>query len=385
MDVEKKSFPDIAKQTVLDPLNMSNSTYEQPLPDNIRRTAASGHKPGGNLVSGKIHIYPEMAAAGLWTTPTDLARFAIEVQLSLAGRSNKVLKKETVAKMVTPVIDQAGLGFFSEKRGNAIYFGHGGADEGFRAQLLVHRDKGYGAVVMVNSDNGQIINEILRAIAKEYRWEDFLPQPIDVISVDAKRLETYSGRYQINPDRVLTVTTEGGRLYVTPTAEGRIELFAVGEESFIRNDAELRYTFVKEDSGRVERLSIKAPQQAVDAVRVPANRLVPFELLAAGRIGEAVEAYRRIKRDTPESASVREGRLNNIGYMLIADKKYPEAIAILKLNVELYPQSSNAYDSLGEVYMLSGQKQLARENYRKSLELDPNNRNAVEMLKKLEE
>lgn len=132
MDIEKRPYPQIAQETVLDPLGMTHSTYNQPLPEATRKKAASGHRRDGKLVEGKIHIYPEMAAAGLWTTPTDLAKFAIEVQLSLAGKSNKVLSKEMTTRMVTPFMNEsAALGFFVEKHGQAIYFGHGGADEGF--------------------------------------------------------------------------------------------------------------------------------------------------------------------------------------------------------------------------------------------------------------
>jgi CubicO group peptidase (beta-lactamase class C family) len=383
MDIEKKSYPQIAKETVLEPLMMSNSTYSQPLPEGPRKMAASGHRSNGNTVKGKIHVYPEMAAAGLWTTPTDLARFAIEVQLSLAGKSNKVLAKETVTRMITPVKGQAGLGFFLEQRGNATYFGHGGADEGFRAQLLVHREKGYGAVVMVNSDNGQIMNEILRAIANEYQWEDYLPKTHDVITVDPGKLDGYAGRYLVNPDRILTVTSQAGRLYGQPTNETRIELFAISEDTFVRKDAEVQYTFSKGESGQVERLRIRNPQNSFEAIRVPADRLVPFELLMAGRTAEAEEAYRKIKRETPANLSVQEDRLNTLGYSLINQKRYAEAVVILKLNAEMYPTSSNVYDSLGEAYMLNGQKELAIKNYKKSLELDPKNTNAVEKLKDL--
>src|SRR5215467_7750395 len=123
MDIEKKPYPQIAEDTVLKPVGMTHSTYSQPLPGNVRKQAASGYRSNGKVVDGKIHIYPEMAAAGLWTTPTDLAKFAIEVQLSLAGKSNKVLSKETTARMVTPFIeDFIGMGFFIEKHGNATYF-----------------------------------------------------------------------------------------------------------------------------------------------------------------------------------------------------------------------------------------------------------------------
>src|SRR5688572_33038716 len=109
-----------------------------------------------------------MAAAGLWTTPTDLAKFAIEVQLSYAGRSNKILNKEMIGKMVSPFMEEVGLGFFIDKRGNSVYFGHDGAVEGFRAMLLMNREKGYGEVVMINSDNGQVMPGVLSRIARAH-------------------------------------------------------------------------------------------------------------------------------------------------------------------------------------------------------------------------
>ena len=107
---------------------MSNSTYSQPLPADWRKKAATGYRANGSEVEGKIHVYPEMAAAGLWTTPTDLAKFAIEMQLSLAGKSNKVLTKQSADMMTTSFMEDVGLGFFIERHGNALYFGHGGAD-----------------------------------------------------------------------------------------------------------------------------------------------------------------------------------------------------------------------------------------------------------------
>src|SRR5918999_5166650 len=132
MDIEKKPYPEIARETVLKPLKMTNSTYSQPLPANWRPKAATGYRRDGKEVEGKIHVYPEMAAAGLWTTPTDLAKFAIEMQLSLAGRSNKVLSKVSTDLMTTAFMESTGLGFFIHKYGSALYFGHDGADEGFR-------------------------------------------------------------------------------------------------------------------------------------------------------------------------------------------------------------------------------------------------------------
>lgn len=383
MDIEKKPYPDIAKETVLGPLNMTNSTYSQPLPVDWRKKAATGYRASGAEVDGKIHIYPEMAAAGLWTTPSDLAKFGIEMQLSLAGRSNKVLSKQSVDAMTTGVLDDVGLGFFIEKHGNALYFGHGGADEGFRAELVLSRDKGYGVAVMVNSDNGQILREVIRSVAVEYGWEEFLPKPYELITLEATKLQPYVGRYQVNPDRVLTMKNEGSKLMMYPTGDPAIELLAISENTFIRRDANIKYEFVKSDDGSVKSINLITGGGTNSAPRISVDTLVPFELLMSGKIEEAVAAYREIKSKQPNNASVSENRFNNVGYALLQQKKFAESIALLKLNVEFYPQSWNVYDSLGEAYMESGDKVQAIANYKKSIELNPANQQGRDMLKKL--
>lgn len=390
MDIEKKPYPDIARETVLAPLRMSNSTYSQPLPADWRKRAATGYRSNGKEVEGKIHIYPEMAAAGLWTTPTDLAKFAIEVQLSLAGRSNKILSKQSVDTMTSSFMEDVGLGFFIEKHGNALYFGHGGADEGFRAELLVSRDKGYGVAVMANSDNGQILREVIRGVAREYGWDEFLPAPVEIISLGAAKLDIFNGRFQVNPDRVLTIKTVSdprgpAKLVVFPTADAPFELLPISEDTFIRRDSGLKYNFVRPagtDGGDYQ-LQIIAGNGANPTKRVTAEMLVPYEMLLVGKTVEAAGAYRKIKQDTPQNVAVGEDRLNNLGYELMRQGNLPAAIALLKLNVEFYPNSWNTYDSLGEAYMNGGQKDLAIANYKKSLELNPQNSNGREMLKKL--
>jgi CubicO group peptidase (beta-lactamase class C family) len=383
MDIEKKPYPQIAKETVLGPLNMTNSTYSQPLPDDWAKKAASGHRGDGALVPGKIHVYPEMAAAGLWTTPTDLAKFAIEVQLSYAGRSNKILSKAMTEKMVTPFMDDVGLGFFINKRGSNIYFGHDGADEGFRAMLLVHREKGYGAVVMANSDNGQVMGEVLRSIAREYNWEEYLPPVNEIISLDTAKLDEYTGRFQVNPDRILTVAREESKLVVQPTADAKFELLPIADGTFIRKDQNLKYTFVKGASG-VSELQVTLPNGVNQkAPKVSAGALIPFEHLSGGNIDKAMEAYRQIKKEKPDNAAIAEARINGLGYGFLRQKKLPEAIAYFKLNAEFYPQSWNVYDSLGDAYMANGDKELAIANFKKSLEMNPKNTHGAEMLKKL--
>jgi CubicO group peptidase (beta-lactamase class C family) len=171
MDVTGKPFPALMKETVLDKIGMNDSSYEQPLPADWAAQTAVGTQVNGRSIHGKWHVYPEMAAAGLWTTPTDLAKFAIEIALSKQGKSNKVLSQKTTQEMLTPQLEQFGLGFFVSKE-HLGEFGHDGGDEGFQAVLMMNWDTGQGIAVMANSDNGILVaNELTRSVAKEYGWK----------------------------------------------------------------------------------------------------------------------------------------------------------------------------------------------------------------------
>jgi len=179
MDAVGKPFAQIAKEWVLDPIGMTNSTYEQPLPAARHAQAARAHDGKGMRRGDPWHVYPEQAAAGLWTTATDLAKFAIEVQLATAGRSKKVLSPAIAREMITPVgVGPYAVGFDVSKQGEGWYFAHGGSNWGFQCTLVAHRVKGYGMVIMTNGDNGgALINQIRQLIQREYKW-DALDQPI---------------------------------------------------------------------------------------------------------------------------------------------------------------------------------------------------------------
>lgn len=179
MDVTGIGFDELMQQMVLGPLEMKDSTFAQPLPGALASRAAHAHNRAGQPQAAPWHVYPEQAAAGLWTTASDLARFAIEVQRGLRGPRGKVLTQASAREMTTPVgVGPYGVGLGVEKRGEGWYFGHGGSNWGYRCTLLAHLRHGYGVVVMTNGDNGgPVANEIVERVAAAYRW-DMLDKPL---------------------------------------------------------------------------------------------------------------------------------------------------------------------------------------------------------------
>jgi CubicO group peptidase (beta-lactamase class C family) len=292
IDVSGEPFPVLMKETVLDKAGMSDSSYEQPLPSARAAFTAAGAYGDGRPVHGRWHVYPEMAAAGLWTTPTDLANFAIEIALSKQGKSNKVLSQEMAQVMLTQQSKDFGIGFgLSPDRPGE--FGHNGADEGFQALLVMNVDTGQGAALMANSDNGNLLaSEFLRSIAREYRWK---------------------------------------------YAEAR---------------------------GPFEELTLTSKLAGVDAVLQKYNDL---------------KSAPDTKRHPPEFV------LNALGYSYLQKGQTNDAIRLFEKNVSEHPDSSNVYDSLAEAYAAAGKKQLAIENYQKSVQLDPKNQNGIVRLKKLKD
>jgi CubicO group peptidase (beta-lactamase class C family) len=165
-DAAGKPFDEIARDWVLNPIGMTNSTYEQPLPAAREKQAARGHNRTATRMGDPWHVYPERAAAGLWTTPTDLARFAIEVQLAVLGKSTRVLSQASALEMITPVgVGPYAVGFTIQKEGEGWYFSHGGSNWGFQCGLIAHRLHGYGAAIMTNGDSGgSLIRELTKFI-----------------------------------------------------------------------------------------------------------------------------------------------------------------------------------------------------------------------------
>jgi CubicO group peptidase (beta-lactamase class C family) len=177
-DVAGQPFAEIMHNVVLEPASMTSTAYEAPLAVHRHRIAASAHDSAGRPARGKWHELACLGAGGgIWTTSSDLARFAIEIMLSHSGRSNKILSRESVSMMLTRQIagnDYTGIGFGLAGEGRDLGCGHaGGNAPGFMSILWVYPEMGLGAVIMTNGQNGEALyREILVAIGIEYGWPD---------------------------------------------------------------------------------------------------------------------------------------------------------------------------------------------------------------------
>ncbi len=254
-DISGKNFDELLQTEILDKLSMHSSTFEQPLPVQLREKAATGHMDAGIPIQGKWHIYPEKAAAGLWTTPIDLANFAIEIMKSYDNRSNKIISKNMVDSMLTAIQDDYGLGLAVKKLGNnSIRFGHSGGNEGFRCYLVGYAGSGKGAVVMTNSNNGDsVMMEVVRSISNRYEWSDFMPMEKQVdhqVSPDV--YPQYVGKYQHPeyPDFVIQIERDGSHL-LCESIQGatRWELYPESETRYFFVEGDASVEFQKNDDG----------------------------------------------------------------------------------------------------------------------------------------
>jgi CubicO group peptidase (beta-lactamase class C family)/predicted transcriptional regulator YdeE len=287
IDVTGKPFPALMRELVLDKIGMSDSSYEQPLPAARAAMTAVGTYMDGKPVHGKWHIYPEMAAAGLWTTPTDLAKFAIEIALSKQGKSNRVLSEKMTREMLTPVLDQAGLGLFVDKD-NPGQFGHNGADEGFQALLTMNAETGNGAALMANSDNGiSVMSAVLRRVAKEYAWN-----------------------YKMQDDN-------GEKLFLLAKLQG--------------TGAALQSYDEMKKSGAADAKTLEAMLNSLG-----------YRLLYSGKESDAVQVFQKNVQEYPQSSNV----YDSLGEAYMKVGKKDLAIQNYEKSLQMDPKNTNAVERL---------------------------------------
>jgi CubicO group peptidase (beta-lactamase class C family) len=274
-DVSGKDFPQLMRELVLDAAGMRLSGYEQPLPTSKHANAAIAHDGRGNAVTGDWHAYPEMAAAGLWTTPTELLLFARAIHQSLGGIRGALLSPAMAREFLTVQKGEFGLGIALEGDGATRRFSHGGANAGYRCTFLAFTDRGDGVAVMTNSDNGgPLAGEIVRAVSDVYGWDIMPSQVRRAVAVDPAQLRSVAGRYRaiMGRDTIpIVMQVRDGALYadIEPLSPTSMLLHAAAADRFFTLALPAQFAFERDAGGRVTAVTVSGVGAPVRASRVP--------------------------------------------------------------------------------------------------------------------
>jgi CubicO group peptidase (beta-lactamase class C family) len=271
IDVSGKPFSELLKSTVLDPLGISEGGFLQPLPSTLSPRAAAGHLHDGSVLPGRWYTHPELAAAGLWSTPSDLARVLIDLQKTLRHGTGHLLSSTMVEQLLDNSECGWGLGFAVAGKGKDLRFFHSGSNAGYRALVIAFANIDDGAVIMTNGDNGsQLYQEILRAIADVYDWPALRQRSIEDAAFDEHERRELTGRYAVSNSGEIVIDADGEILQArSPFWNGAARLHRAGKGKFVTLESEGLFTIQRDDRGMVSGLEITGYALPLKAKRVP--------------------------------------------------------------------------------------------------------------------
>jgi CubicO group peptidase (beta-lactamase class C family) len=325
-DVTQQSYDKFMYDNVLKPMGMVNSFFSQPPPKDKLKLLATAYHSDGSEVKNKFHVYPEQAADGLWTTPTELCNYIIETQLAYEGKSSKVLTPEMTKLCLTPYLNEsAALGVFIQQRGTAKYFTHGARNEGFSGQYYGSLEDGNGVVVFLNTDNSSIIDEVANSVATVYKWKDFYNATIKTeVTVPDSILETYIGVYLIDGEPATIFKNKDGYYYRADNTNSKMHFTSYKE--FFNEEFATEKAFVIDGTGNVTGFSRKAY-----------GKEYPFA----------------IKITKPDTLHMKSYEFGNIAWQFFENKKYEEAIAYCKRGLQLYPGDEGLLSKMAHAYLFN--------------------------------
>lgn len=335
-DVTQMPYDKFMANNVLQQLDMQNSFYALPPSADKLNLLATGYHTEGSMVNNKFHLYPEMGAAGLWTTPTDVCKYIIETQLAFEGKSAKILNQEMTKLRLTPYNDQhSALGVFVEDRSGVKYFQHGARNEGFSGMYYGSVEGGNGVVVFVNSDQGDIMYELINSVATVYNWKGYY-EPIvkKEIKVADTITQKYSGIY-VNENIFINIIKREDGYYLF--GEGiYMKMHFSNETDFFNIESTSEKYFINDASGNINALKI---------------------------IWEGQELPLFVKVKNVDTLIVREDFYNSIGWTLLENKKYDEAIKYLKRGLVLHPNNLFMEGNLAHCFLFSNNYEQAIKIY----------------------
>ncbi|HTT67101.1 MAG TPA: serine hydrolase domain-containing protein [Gemmatimonadales bacterium] len=326
IDVTRTPFPRFMQQTVLGPIGMTSSSYEQPPTAARAALNAGGYYADRTPVRGRWHVYPEMAAAGLWTTPTDLARFAIEIQETLAGRGHGVISPAMARQYLTVQKAPSGLGIIVDSSGHALRFSHGGRDEGFDAQLVAFAHTGQGAAIMINAnDNSRFMGRLLDYIARAWGWpmDDAAGHPAATrgTPVAAPLLAEYAGYYEAAENQMITLAPDARGDGLETLVDGLPDeaFLAIDSTRFGSSERPARFVVARDGQGAVGAVvwtSADGREHRMPRIAPLPSTVAPVadpDPALAGRIAAALDALHQGGSALAEARDVTPGAKQDFG------------------------------------------------------------------------
>lgn len=339
IDITGQRYEQYMYEHVLWPLGMTNSSYNQPPAVSQRKNLATGYKSNGNEVLGKYFIYPEKAAAGLWTTPTDICKYILEMQQAYQGKSSKVLNQEMVKLHVTPVKYDMAMGTYIQNRNGEKYFDHTASNEGFSGLFIGGLTNGKGAAIFVNSDDATIAFELVNSIALAYNWAGFRkPEEITTVPVNDTITSKYIGEYIL--DGFLSEIKKGKDGLYLWTDGINSKMYFTSPTDFRNLELGGTKTFTFDSAGTVTGYS----------------NTINGRLRATGQ-----------KITTLDTLKPRPGQPGVLGRHLLETKNYDKAIGFLSKGLDSQPSDSLLIRDLAHSYLFKGDVTRAIELYRQYL------------------
>ena len=232
------------------------------------------HRDGQAFAGGPL-IFPEMATAGLWTTPSDLARYVIEVQQSLVGRSSRIVSSAMIREMLTPGGSirsepyTQGLGPAIGGDSDRHYFGLYGSHGGFAAFLVAYNE-GDGAIIMTNGENGlEVATALMRTIAHEYGWPDFQPRERSAVVVDDSTYDRFQGTYDLASGGAFRIRKMNDKLTLIGPRGLSTEMYQESDNRYFITTLDLEYIFNVLSNGEVTDGAIEGKNVHTEFKKVP--------------------------------------------------------------------------------------------------------------------
>ncbi|MEM7549460.1 MAG: serine hydrolase [Bacteroidota bacterium] len=394
MDIKGEPFHKIMSDLVLQPLGMTNSSFDPTLSPSQLTKAATAYFDDGAMVEGKRFVHPISASRGLWTTAEDLAKFIIQVQQTLNGKSDDGLSKEMTKLMVTPHSvssygpgSEYGLGFQILTKKKEVYLRHWGWNTGFYSEFMAHRDNEFGVVVMTNSTFPAFNAEVIRSVALAYEWDDYMPV-YEKVEVESSLVDVIFGRYQTD-NRVIEIFQKDNKLYAKYILDTEPdEIVKVSDHLYARRGTTRLIRFESNPNDEtVNLLEVNDSDNSVirTLVKLADLQKEPVEFLVEGEFEKAVSAYKAFMKQNPDHPTATEDYIDDLGEHFSIQGRTQLSLSAFELNTMLYPNNYQVYDRYATYCERAGEIDLAILNYSKSIELNPQNNSAREKLKELQE